>query len=556
MSSTTTIETVSKHALTWGKSSAERGEIFTKPEIVQFMIHTSGVSRALLMLGTRILEPSCGQGEFVAAIAKELCAKIKTLKSPKRVKAEYFKQLITAYDISSDNIAVAKAKTYQVLKSVFDDIDALTLVSEWYKNDDFLLSDCGSLYTHVVGNPPYVRIENIPAKLLSVYRNNFSTMKKRADLYVAFYEKSLSLLQKGGVLSFICTDRWTKNEYGAPLRNYIANSYQLDLYVDLYGQNVFQSNVLTYPVITQIARRKQSHTIIIHNPKIDSKFSRVVTQSLRDSQTVFEGKITRKNLVNGTNPWIFSSSDKLALINRLEREFPLIEEADCQIFIGAATGNNKIYVIDHNVDIEPSRKLPMVKADDIKSGVLNNSKCFIINTYDENGVINLEHFPKLKAYLESHAEALKSRHIAKKFPLKWFKTIDRVYPERAQEKKLLIPDIKSQLTIIYDEGGYQPNNSIYYICSNSWNLRALQAALMSGLGQLFIEAYSTKISGGSFRFQAQHLRRIRLPLWKWVSKNFRIGLEKAALEKDIPTAKRLVCSLYKFTDKEKQILGR
>lgn len=555
MSSKITIKNASKFALSWGKSDAEKGEVFTKPEIVQFMLKTSGLSEALLTPETRILEPSCGQGEFVNAIAKELCRAIENSELSTSLIAKRFKQLVTAYDISNNSLTKARASTFEILTSVFEESDASMLVSAWYRNEDFLLNLDKQLYTHIIGNPPYVRIENIPSELLTIYRSQFSTMKGRADLYVAFYEKSLSLLSEGGTLSFICTDRWTKNSYGALLRNYISMSFQLDLYVDLYGQNSFQSNVLTYPAVTQISKSKQSKTIIVHNPVINDSFSCTVAESLTNDKIYFEGKILRKNVVNGSKPWMFGSSDKLGLINRLEKQFPLIEDTGCQIFIGAATGNNKVYVIDSSIDIEPCRKLPMVRASDIRSGAVDVNNQFIINTYDDVGLIDLESFPKLKAYLETYSEALKTRHIAKKSPSSWFKTIDRIYPERAKAEKLLIPDIKSELCVVHDDGGYHPNNSIYYICSDSWDLRALQGILISGLGQLFIEVYSTKVSGGNLRFQAQHLRRIRLPYWYNVSENIRAGLRKAAMEGDTLLAKKLVSSLYNFSEKEKQVIG-
>ncbi|PMH39935.1 hypothetical protein BCU68_07350 [Vibrio sp. 10N.286.49.B3] len=523
--------------------------------MVLFMLQTSGVSDSLLIPSTRILEPSCGQGEFVIAIAKELCLKLKSLDSKKLVKAERFKYLVAAYDISNDSIEIAKTKTYQILKSVFEDSDAAMLVAQWYKNDDFLLIETKSLYTHVIGNPPYVRIENIPAELLTAYRSKFFTMIERADLYVAFFEKSLSLLEEKGVLSFICTDRWTKNSYGSSLRNYVAASYQLDLFVDMYGQNAFQSDVLTYPAITQISKRKHVQTLIIHNPTITVDFSNLVARSLAGDKVTFEGKNIRKDVVNGAKPWTFGSFGELALIKRLEQEFPLIEDTNCQIFIGAATGNNKVYMVDNKLDIEPSRRLPMVEAKDISSGILIDSGLFIINTYDDNGVIDLDDFPKLKAYLEVHSKALKSRHVAKNNPVTWFRTIDRVHPSRVSAEKLLIPDIKSQLTVVYDNGEYHPNNTIYYVTSNSWSLKALQAVLISGLGQLFVEIYSTKISGGNLRFQAQHLRRIRLPLWESVPDDLRDRLEDAAVDKNVAAAKELVFDLYNFTEKERQVLG-
>ncbi|MET6760402.1 Eco57I restriction-modification methylase domain-containing protein [Pseudoalteromonas sp. NCIMB_1079] len=544
-------ELLTKCALAWGDSGAEKGEVFTKPNIVDFMIKTSGIDQAILLTETKILEPSCGQGDFVLAIAKELCKKA-SLNGI--VNGGRFNSLVTAYDISSENISNAKRKTLEILNSTFSFEDSKELVEQWYKNTDFLLEEKQSRFTHVIGNPPYIRIENIPVDLLKAYRKTFSTMKERADIYIAFFEKSLSLLNNKGVLSFICTDRWTKNRYGSSLRKYISNSYQLDLFVDLYGQNAFKAEVLTYPAITQISKQSNKQTIIIHNPNIDELFSNLVARSLNRNIVDFEGAIVRKDVVNSDKPWMFGSPDELKLINRLESEFPLIEDTGCKIYIGAATGNNKVYVVDGNLDIEQCRKIPMVKAGDLKDGYHRDAQQFLINTYDENGVIDLERFPKLQSYLEIHSEVLKSRHIAKKQPDAWFKTIDRVYPERADKAKLLIPDIKSQLTVIYSEG-FHPNNSIYYICSKSWSLRALQAVLLSGLGQLFVSVYSTKVSGGNLRFQAQHLRKIRLPQWKNISITTRLRLENAAVVGDLSEAKKIVFSLYNFSESEKQILG-
>ena len=105
--------------------------------------------------------------------------------------------------------------------------------------------------------------------------------------------------------------------------------------------------------------------------------------------------------------------------------------------------------------------------------------------------------------------------------------------------KLLIPDIKGNgSAIAYDPGTLYPHHNLYYITSESWNLRALQSLLRSGIAHLFVEAYSVKIGGGYLRFQAQNLRRIRLPEWKHVAKSvqdsmIRAGEEGRTLESEL-----------------------
>lgn len=540
-------------AFQWGASNLEKGEVYTKPEIVDFMIITSGISSALLEPDTAILEPSCGRGEFVIALAKQLCIELK--KSKVLYNISQIKDLVRAFDISLDSISIAKKETKNILLDIFSPEDTDTILNSWFIHGDFLLTKFSFCFSHIIGNPPYVRIESIPDNLLKTYRSIFLTMKERADLYIAFYEKCLTLLVPKGVLSFICTDRWTKNSYGSELRNFISKEYQLDLFVDLYGQDVFQTNVLTYPAITQISKQKQRVTNILRNPIFDKNTAQLVFNGLRELQSEYDGKIVRKDIVNGSSPWLFGNSDELELIKRLESKYPTIEETGCLIYIGAATGNNNVYLIDNSVEIEESRKIPLVTAADLKHGKISSTESYIINTYEDNGLIELEKYPLLNAYLLSNKEVLKKRHIAKKNPKQWFKTIDRVYPHRALTEKLLIPDIKSELTIVYDEGHYHPNNSIYYICSRSWNLRALQAVLISGIGQLFVNTYSTKISGGNLRFQSQHLRRIRLPFWDDLPTELQRSLVDAGIANNVSMAKELIAVLYAFNKKEKQILG-
>src|SRR3546814_10755173 len=57
------------------------------------------------------------------------------------------------------------------------------LCAEWLIRDDFLLCSLSAMFDFVVGNPPYVRQERIPASLLAEYRRRYRTLYDRADLY-------------------------------------------------------------------------------------------------------------------------------------------------------------------------------------------------------------------------------------------------------------------------------------------------------------------------------------------------------------------------------------
>lgn len=540
-----------KEAVAWEQSESDKGQIYTRPEVVDFMLTAIGLNTPEDFKHARILEPSCGEGEFVVAIVNRL------INLPKR--RPTVKQLsdkLLAVDLVASSLDVAKNKVATLLLAKgYSKIEIASLLNQWFISTDFLLENITPDFTHVIGNPPYVRVESVPKSLLNEYRRRFSTMTDRADLYVPFYEKCLSLLVTGGRLSFICTDRWTKNTYGKSLRRLINDGYGLELFIDLYGIDAFEKDVMTYPAITQLVKGKVDQTVLKHETDFSADEANEVLSAIKGEQTTLQ---TRKAIVNADKPWLLGSSDQIALIHKLERNYPLLEEVGCKVFIGAATGSNKVYVVDSSkvgVEIEEERLLPVVTANELKGGSIAWREKYLINTYDENGVINLDDHPKLSSYLNSHKEELCKRHVAKKDTTKWFKTIDRVYKERAKMEKLLIPDISSDPIVLHDNGKYHPNNSIYYVCSDDWNLHALRVVLLSSVTKLFISTYSTKIAKGYLRFQAQHLRKLRVPKWDNIDPNLQKRLVKAGMDNDTDNFTQLTCEVYKLTKKEKSIVG-
>jgi len=121
------------------------------------------------------------------------------------------------------------------------------LCSAWLVRDDFLLTRIEGRFDFVVGNPPYVRQERIPAALLAEYRRRFHTLYDRADIYVPFFERALDLLDADGVLGFICANRWLKNRYGGPLRDKISKGYWLKNFINMEGVDAFHAEVIAYP---------------------------------------------------------------------------------------------------------------------------------------------------------------------------------------------------------------------------------------------------------------------------------------------------------------------
>ena len=182
-------------------------------------------------------------------------------------------------------------------------------------------------------------------------------------------------------------------------------------------------------------------------------------------------------------PWLLEALDQLVVVRRLEQQFPTVEEAACKVGIGVATGADQAFIgLLDEMDVEPDRKLPLVMTRDILTGTIKWRGFGVINPFAESGrLVNLEEYPRLKRYLEVRKSEIAKRHVAQKVPANWYRTIDRIYPELVAKPKLLIPDIKGEAHIVFDEGRYYPHHNLYFITSEAWDLHAaLQAVLLSG----------------------------------------------------------------------------
>lgn len=540
-------------------SMEERGAVFTKSEVVEFILDLAGYTVDQPLHRFRLLEPSFGDGDFLLVIVERLLTAYSMQVSDRSRVTEDLANAICAVEIHPASVKGARTTLFDLLKERgILTVDAHRLLDAWIIEGDFLLVELPHKFTHAIGNPPYVRQELIPDTLMAEYRARYTTIYDRADLYVPFIERCLNSLVPGGTLGFICADRWMKNKYGGPLRAMVASEYHLAYYVDMVDTSAFYSKVIAYPAITIIKREKQGSTRIAHRPEIDRNSLSKLAQAMR-AETVLQGcgVVEVMGVVKEQEPWILQSFDQLAVVRRLEAEFPALEDAGCKVGIGVATGADRVFIGPFDsLDVEPDRKLPLVKTKDIKSGNVEWCGLGVINPFEDDGtLVKLADYPRLARYFERHIDAIRKRNCAKKNPKGWYRTIDRIHPDLMRRPKLLIPDIKGEAQIVYEDGKLYPHHNLYFITSDEWDLKALQAVLRSGIAKLFVSIYSTHMRGGYLRFQAQYLRRIRLPHWKDVPEKVRKTLVEVANAGDVEACNRAAFALYRLTPEERAAIG-
>lgn len=545
--------------LSTAAGTESRGAIFTRAEVVDFILDLAGYTEDQPLHEKRLLEPSFGNGDFLLPAIGRLLTAWKSSPHAKTA-VEELGDAIRAVELHGKTFAATRTAVLErLMREEIDELSALALAERWLARSDFLLTPLEGQFDFVVGNPPYVRQELIPAPLLAEYRNLYRTMYDRADIYIPFIERSLSLLAKGGSLGFICANRWMKNRYGGPLRNLVANQFHMKIYVDMVGTPAFHSDVIAYPAITIIRRETPGSTRIASCPVIDRTALTILSDELRARDLPKEAGPVRElaRVTNGSEPWLLDSSNQMALIRRIEKRFPSLEETGCKVGIGVATGADKAYIGDFDaLDVEPDRKLRLVTTKDIVSGEVQWLGQGIVNPFAGDGaLVELRDYPRLRRYLEERRDIIAGRHCARKAPANWYRTIDRITPELASTPKLLVPDIKGEAHIVFEGGELYPHHNLYYVTSDEWELRALQAVMLSAVTRLFIATYSTKMHGGFLRFQAQYLRRIRIPRWAEVPTALRTELAAAAIKRDVQACNHAAFKLYELNNEERSSLG-
>ncbi len=525
-------------------SGETHGVVLTRPHIVELILDLAGYTDDCDLGEKRLLDPSCGHGAFVIeAIARLLRSARKFSRDPSALG-----RCIRALDIDQDHLATARQAAIDLLcQNDVDEWEATALADQWFVAGDFLLAPAEP-FDFVVGNPPYVRIEQISPELQAEYRQRFSTLYDRADLYVAFIEKSLRLLHPEGVLALICADRWILNKYGSALRRLLTREFRLQYYIDLHRSSPFESEVIAYPSIFVLRPGTTDRVRVASMQTANPEECRQLLATLRGSDEKSTVSVsTYDSWFEGDEPWIISTPEHLRALRELESRFEPLESHGTRIGIGVATGNDSIFIVDRDADIEADRLVPLVRREDIAGGQIRDAGRCVINCFSATGqTVDLNAYPRLSTYLGIHGDAIRRRHVARKNPGNWFRTIDRVYPELVAQPKLLIPDIAGSNQVTFDSGRFYPHHNLYFVTSQRWDLEILGGLLSSRVALFFVWCYAVKMRGGYLRFQAQYLRRIRIPAPESLSRELSDSIRGAFRERDFQQLDTLALAAYRI----------
>jgi len=462
---------------------AEHGVVYTRPWVVNLILDLAGYDPDRNLVDLVAIEPSCGDGEFLEQIIRRLSSSCRRQGRPLR----HCETSLRAFDLNHSAVVASQERARSVLVECgWHDEEAREISEKWIHEADFLLDArldlvaLGGGIDFVIGNPPYVRLESIDDVTAETFRERYQTMTHRADLYIGFFERALDMLAPGGVCAFICADRWMLNQYGSRLRKFITTGgCSVEAIIEMHRSDAFHDKVLAYPAITTIRRTERQDRIFV--AEVNGEAENAVGSLVEAARRVHFGSepdrerkaepsyapgveyATVDEWFNGMDPWPRVSPERLKFLRRLESECPPLEDdaTGTRVGIGVATGADRVFLTKDQELVEADRLLPMAMARDTMSGVLEWSGTYLVNPWETDGtLVDLERHPRLRRYFEEHENVLRGRNVGKKYPGRWYRTIDKVNHVLTEKPKLLIPDIKSVAHPVYDEGLYYPHHNL------------------------------------------------------------------------------------------------
>ena len=161
-----------------------------------------------------------------------------------------------------------KQKTFEARKKKFDaEFEDALKIARWKPYDQNAKSDwfahewmfgVTNGFDVVLGNPPYINIENLPVTTKDYLFKNYQACKGRTDIYIAFLEKSISILNGNGFMSFILPLAFAMQKYGEKMREILIENHNIREIVDASSYRIFE-NAVVYNIVLIVGKHKRQN---------------------------------------------------------------------------------------------------------------------------------------------------------------------------------------------------------------------------------------------------------------------------------------------------------
>lgn len=498
------------------------GAFFTPAYIVDYIVNTVAPTRS-----ETIVDLSCGCGAFLLGILKYYIRKYNSSIS------EILKSNLRGADILDYNVKRAKLLISLFALSYGENISA----------DDINIICCDSLrhnwnqkFDCIVGNPPYVKFQDLTDENRNFLASNWATTSFGTyNLYFAFFELGYNLLSDAGRLGYITPNNFFTSLSGESLRIYFQRYQCVYKIVDFNAVKVF--DVQTYTAISFINKQKNYSIEYgrIRNHQTPSDFMNAIFFS----SNRYDGLNAKK--------WRLLCGDELYIIKQIES----VGEPIGQLFnicVGIATLKDEVYsffptssddtyfyFVRDNITWKVEKHLTRstVKISDMKcqADITSNERHFIFPYKMINGKMNpipedemASLYPHCYAYFIYVKDILAKRGKGK-HKYTPFYSYGRTQGLNRKGVKLYTPTFSKTPRFLIDldetslfTNGYgiyfrETSNNLFDInpIAEINNLDVIQKILNSNIMHYYITATSVAIEGGYPCYQKNFIEKFTIP---------------------------------------------
>lgn len=236
---------------------ANLGQVFTPQHIVSDMLGL--IQNTTKMKNPRFLEPSCGNGAFFKYLPQnkvgiEIDKRIIVDSNKRESKKDVLHILNMTESTSCHHSSLKYNKKQESIKTKLEitqnslpfvkiennkaSLDSKTLESV-ILNIDFFSYPVSEKFDVIIGNPPYVRYQDIVEStkfLLSGYSDMFDS---RSNLYLFFIYKCVLHLNDGGELILITPRDFLKSTASVRLNEFLFSQGSITDFIDLGDKKIF-----------------------------------------------------------------------------------------------------------------------------------------------------------------------------------------------------------------------------------------------------------------------------------------------------------------------------
>ena len=411
----------------------------------------------------------------------------------------------------------------------------------------------------VIGNPPYIQLQNNGGELAQMYKDcGLSTFVRTGDIYCLFYECGWKLLHNNGHLCYITSNKWMRAGYGEKTRDFFAHKTNPMLLVDFAGVKIFDSATVDTNILL-FEKSTNKHNTICSVTKSQGKDSiNNLSDFVRQQHTICD--------FSTSDSWVVLSPIEQSIKRKLEVVGTPLKNWDIHIFRGVLTGCNEAFIINTNTrneilsnckDADERKRTeelirPILRGRDIKRYGYEWAGLYLIATFPSRHY-DIEQYPAVKKYLLSYADSylrsskcddIANTHLAefclqklaqtgkvvvidgtevtisgkkekarKKTSNKWFETQDSInYWDDFSKPKLFYADITQHLNFCLCRDVMYCNNTTYFITTdNERELRHLQKYLNSPLIDWYYKTLSVQLGEKAVRMFSIYVLEIPIP---------------------------------------------